>query len=360
MNPRPPGRVCPGMTRRLLTLPILAAACSGGSAPAGPVGPPPPAYDFAAVDAAIQTTVDTTDFVTGAAILLVQRGHVIHERGFGDMTVDSEVKIASASKWLTAAVVLDLVADGELSLDGPIGPHIESFRQGFWREELGEITPRMLLSQTSGFKISHPCMFTAHKTLDQCARDIASFALMVAPGQGFVYGEGQWTVAGATAEGATGRPWAELFRRALGDPLALERTFYQGGQNPILGDGAISTVREYTRFLEAIHSGGVYRGRRVLPASLVEEMLSDQVGSKPIVFSPRDPALHYGLGVWRDRAGPAGEPLAVSGPGSLGFWPFIDFERELWGVVAIPPHLVWSGGTIGEVLRLVREAVPTS
>lgn len=52
----------------------------------------------------------------------------------------------------------------------------------------------------------------------------------------------------------------------------------------------------------------MYQGRRVLPESLISEMLSDQVGSKPIIFTPRDAALHYGLGVWRDRVGPTGEP----------------------------------------------------
>lgn len=349
--------------RRVLPLLALAAACSGGSGagPTGPVGPPPPDYDFAAVDAALQATVDSIEYVTGAAILLVQRGHVIHARGFGDLTLDSEVKIASASKWLTAATLLDLVETGALQLDGPIGPHIESYRRGLWRDpSLGDITPRMLMSQTSGFRISHPCMFIATKTLDQCAMDIASFGLLGPAGQGFVYGEGQWTVAGAAAEGATGRSWAEIFRASIGAPLGMARTHYPGGQNPIPGDGAVSTVREYARFLEMIYHGGVYQGRRVLPESLVEEMLSDQVGGRPIVFSPRDPALHYGLGVWRDRVGPAGEPLAVSGPGSLGFWPWIDFERELWGVVAVPPHLTWSGETIGEVLRRVRETVPAS
>lgn len=337
----------------------LALPGCGGSGPqTGPTAPPPPERDFTPLTEAIETAIDSTPRFDSAALILIQNGHVVYERGFGGLGVDGEVRIASGAKWLTAATVLTAVDRGAIDLDAPISRYLDGFPDGFWEGERGEITPRHLLSLTSGIPISHGCLLAARQTLRECALGILSFGLLARPGTHFVYGQATFHVAGAVVEEATGRSWEEVFRRNLAAPLEMDRTAYDGETNPRLGDGAVSTVREYANFLEMVRARGAFRGRRVLSARLVDEMLREQAGDLPILHTPREPGLGYGLGVWRERVGTGGEPLRVSSPGSRGFWPWIDFDRGLVGVLAAPPHLNRTGPLVGRVLELVDQIVP--
>ncbi len=349
----------PTVCRRVVPL-LLAGAlgCSSGTTPTGPVGPAPE-YDFDPLTAAIQTALDTLPKADRAAVLLVQNGHVIYERGFGGLTVDDTLAIASASKSLTAAVVLALVDDRVVGLDVPMKRYLESVERGFWRDpRTHEITLRQMLSLTSGFGVQHPCIYRPLESLQDCAVAIGTFALAGDPGSVMAYGQSAFQVAGAVVEDASGRSWAELLERTLGTPLELEQTRYRGGDNPQLGDGAVSTVREYGRFLQMIHDGGVWRGRRILSRRLVEEMTRDQTGGVPIAYTPRPPSMRYGLGLWVESESASGEAIVLSSPGSLGFWPWIDRERNLVGVLAVPPHLSISGPIVPAVLSTVREIVP--
>lgn len=337
----------------------LAVACSGGSGgPVGPVGPAPE-YDFTPLTETIQTALDTTPKTDSAALVLMQDGHVIYERGFGGLSVDDSIPVASASKWLTAATVLTLVDDGRVGLDVPMERYLQTVKDGFWSDpRMHEITLRQLLSLTAGFTFDHPCIFRPGEDIQECALAIGTFGLAGDPGTVVVYGQGTFHVAGAVVEDATGDSWNEILERNVLRPLDLEKTAYRGLSNPQLGDGAVSTVREYARFVQMIHDGGVWRGRRVLSRRLVDEMLADQTAGATVVRTPRDPALHYGLGVWRERVSPSGDPLLVSAPGSTGFYPWIDKERGLVGVLAVPPHLSISGSIFDPVLEKIREIVP--
>ncbi|MDX1661930.1 MAG: serine hydrolase domain-containing protein [Gemmatimonadota bacterium] len=348
--------------RRLLALcllPAAALACSEGeSLPSGPVGPAPE-YDFTPLTDSIQGVLDTLPRTDRAALMLIQRGHVIYERGFGGLSVDDTLPIASSSKLLTAATVLALVDRGVLGLDVPIERYLETMQDGFWRDpRTHEITPRQLLSLTAGFGIQHPCIYRPRASLQECAVAIGTHGLVGDPGTVMSYGQSTFHVAGAVVEDATERSWAENLQRFLTDPLDMPQTRYRGDENPQLGDGAVSTVREFSHLMRMIHDGGVHRGRRVLSAGLVREMKENQTDGLPIAFTPRAPGMRYGLGIWREEVSESGEPVILSAPGSLGFWPWIDLERDLVGVLAVPPHLSISGSIVPIVLSTVEEIVP--
>lgn len=343
---------------------LAVCACSGSSGSAGPAGPvlPPPQYDFAPLTAYIRTTLDATPRATGAALVLVQDGHVIYAEGFDGVTPDSEAVIASAAKWLTAITILASVERGEIDLDDRMDEHLPS---SWWTGAAGQdkerITFRQLLSLTSGIQTHHPCIYREKKTLQTCMEDISGQQLLAPPGEAFIYSQAAFTVAGAALERATGRSWGEVFERNVAGPLGLTGTRYLGTEwdNPQLGDGGVSTVREYARIVQMIADGGVYQGRRILSGRLVDEMLRDQTVGARLVYSPRLPELRYGLGVWRDRVDPAsGDALLVSSPGSRGLIPWYDLERSLVGVLYIPPHLDITSAMWGGVWQRVREIVP--
>lgn len=342
-----------------LLLALVSAACDGASSPAGPELVVD-RYDFTRLDEAIQATVDTSRAVGGAAIVLVQGGDLVHAKGFGDLTPDSEVPIASGSKWLAAATVLALVGEGVLGLDEPIGRHLEPAGLAAAHDPaIDAVTPRQLLSQTAGFYSGNTCVGLEAFTLQGCASLVVATGLWRPPGTAFVYGSAGWQVAGAVAEVAARRSWAEIFQREIAGPLGLERTrFGTGRRNPALAHGATSTAREYARFVEMLAAGGVHRGRRVLPEALVAEMERDQTAGTETLYSPRPPTIRYGLGCWRDAIGPGGEALAVTSPGASGFFPWIDHRRDLVGVLYVPPSLETNAGTFNRALELVREIVP--
>lgn len=351
-NPLDSGAIYCSMRWLVLTL-ALVAACRSTTGPA-------PAYDFDPVTAYLAHAVDSIG-LPGAALVIEQGGRVVYAESFGTVDAESDMRMASSSKWLTAATILALVAEGRLSLDRPVGEILPWFDT----PALRTITLRHLLSNTSGvgFFIRCALEFESNprddsESLASCSQVVAAFGVSGPPGTQFRYSNPGFTVAGAVAEEVTGESWHELFASRIGDRLGMQRTDFAGGTNPRLGGGGWSTPREYVRFLRMIADGGAWQGRRVLPAALVDEMLRDQTIGAEIVFTPRTPDLRYGLGLWRDRVGPGGVALEVSSPGSTGFVPWIDLERDLVAVLYVPPDL---GGTFPlwyETQRLVREAVP--
>ncbi len=100
------------------------------------------------------------------------------------------------------------------------------------------ITPAQLLSNSSGLVGLLPdpgytpyvCQFLPAGTLQDCAASIFSTpdddADVLAPDTEFRYGGAQWQVAGAVAEVASGKPWAQLIDEIYVQPCGLETLAY--------------------------------------------------------------------------------------------------------------------------------------
>jgi CubicO group peptidase (beta-lactamase class C family) len=265
----------------------------------------------------------------GAGLLLIWKGQTVCEAYFGEYNSDTTVPIVSAAKWLSAATILTLVDDGTLSLDDVVLKYLPYFPG-----ERGAITLRELLSHTSGIDLYNDCMFQSYLTLDECARQIAAMNLLASPGTQFNYSGAAFSIAGRMAEVAAKKPWAEIFETKMAEPLALKVTTYGNSMNPMLSEGYVSsTLREYGVFLKMIAQDGISQEKRILSENSIKEMKSDQTTHAEIGYSPRDASLRYGLGIWRDLAHPDGTPIQISSPGGGGFVPWIDYDRNLIGIV---------------------------
>ena len=100
------------------------------------------------------------------------------------------------------------------------------------------ITPAQLLSNSSGLVGLFPdptyapylCQYLAAGTLQDCAASIFTTADddadIVAPDTEFRYGGAQWQVAGAVAEVASGKPWAQLIDEIYVQPCGLTTLAY--------------------------------------------------------------------------------------------------------------------------------------
>lgn len=320
---------------------VGATACSSAKGPDGPAAqlgtttPGRKPATFADVDAAMTKRV-TDDKLPGGAVLVVQKGQVVHRATYGDYQGTEVIPVASASKWLTSATIMTLVDEGKLSLDAPVGTWLPSFATG----DKSAITLRMLLSHTSGVA-TDACIFDRTTTLEACADKIAARPVTSPPGKEFNYGNAAYSVAARAAEVAGGKPFADLFAERIAAPLGMTDTRFDEGRptaNPMPAASGTTTLGDYAKFLELMLAGGTVNGRQVLSKASVDELITNQTRNKE---NPSDEAvritgiLEYGLGMWLDKTDLDGRALVASGSGSLGFYPWIDREKQAYGIVEV-------------------------
>lgn len=289
--------------------------------------------------------------------------------------------VASITKLFTATVLMALVEDGLLDLDGPIAGHLPSFATGDRRS----VTLRQLLSHVSGL----PDLLRLWTDWpDRPSRRDAVLAapLRHAPGTVFEYSCIGYIVAGFLAERVTGRPLHELVRDRVCRPLGLRETCYlppadrieriaatehqpAAGRGMVRGAvhdenswslggtagnaGLFSTGADLARFGEALSRGGELDGGRILAEATVKEMFRNQLPDGV------DPGYGQGLGFR------IGDPLfmgALAATGAVGHTGFtgvsivIDPERGLVVILLtnrVHPSREWSD--IGPVRRRVAD-----
>jgi CubicO group peptidase (beta-lactamase class C family) len=301
------------------------------------------------------------DDLPGAVDLVVRDGKVLHDASYGSYDRRTVVPIASASKWLTSAVIMTLVEEGKLSLDAPVATYLPE-----WAGDKQGVTLRRLLSHQAGVPGSAPCLGDPDMTLRECASSIADTKLEYAPGTEFRYGNAGYSVAAAVAEVAGGASFTRLFADRIATPLGMTATSFSGRDgrtdaNPVPAAGATSTMDDYARFVAMMANDGVAPdGRRVLQASSVAEIERDQVKG---LDTHDDFAVQitgfgtYGLGTWRDRADAADTTQMVSGSGSVGFYPWIDRERHAYGVLLVNDSAGGSGRAVRSSTRIVHDLI---
>jgi CubicO group peptidase (beta-lactamase class C family) len=310
------------VSRCLLVSVVLAALFGVGTAWAD-------VPDLAALDAVFERAAEA---LGGCALVLVHDGETVYAKGFGDVGPDDSIAVASAAKWISAAALLSLVREGLLELDTPLSHLLPYLADGGDPDYKAGITLRMLLSHTSGLPAVVTSLYDPTLTLAECAERLAAFPFDTQPGRVFEYADLPMQVAGRAAEVVTGKPWADVFRERISEPLEMPGTDFNvpgPTQNPSLAVGLRSSALEYSHFLAMLLAGGTFNGRQVLAPELVSEMLKDQ--TRDVAPWSRQP---YALGTWCTLDPKTGEPVGFSSPGTLGFTPWIDLNRNLGAVFA--------------------------
>lgn len=304
------------------------------------------------------------DGAPGVTLMVFRDGRLLYQLQAGE-TPDAPAPVASASKWVAAAVIMSLVDEGLLSLDQPVGEKLPAFHGA-----AGEITLRQLLSFTAG-QGGLPDAVDIRQSpaipLAASAAEVAARPLQDAPGAVFRYGGPSLQVAGALAEQVTGQTWAELFRDRLAEPLGMTHSHWthpfargmapESVRNPNLQGGLVTTAEDYARFLSMLAAGGVFEGRRVLSTKAVEEMSTPQTRHASMAYVPPGVtgALSYNLGNWCEAA-PAGAGCQVmSSPGALGTYPWIDRETGVYGLFFTRIRLPRIAPRIQDARRIIRD-----
>ncbi|GLF95087.1 serine hydrolase domain-containing protein [Streptomyces yaizuensis] len=253
-------------------------------------------------------------------------------------------RAASVTKSFVATVVLQLVAEGRLSLDDTVETWLPGLVDGNGND--GRlITLRHLLQHTGGiynwdhtevtgdtaedFERTRFDRFTPEESIAHAMRHRPDFppAAPGDPAPPWNYSNPGYLIAGMVIEKATGRPWAEEVERRIIRPLGLRDTRAPGDdpflraphartyhtfrgsdrwtdttvRNMTSADAAgalISTRRDLDRFYTAL-----LRGRLLPAAQLAEMRRTVPVGG---VIGEVMPGLGYGLGLMK-------QPLSCGG-----------------------------------------------
>lgn len=342
--------------------------------------------------------------VPGVAALAADETGVIYEGAFGKrtqgqdaaMTPDTVGWIASMTKAITSVAAMQLVEQGKLSLDEPLGALLPELAapqvlEGFandgsprLRPARRPITLRRLLSHTAGFcySIWNAEMLRYEQQagvpgIIECKDAALNLPLVFDPGERWEYGINiDW--AGKAVEAVSGQRLEAYLRANIFGPLGMndsgfvlgaaqrerlagmharnadgslavipfelpqEPEFYMGG------GGLYSTGRDYLAFLQMLLHGGSFNGARVLQPETVAEMARNQIGdltvgllTTAIPASSNDAEFFpgmvkkWGLGymITTEEAPTGRSPGSVAWAGLANTYYWLDPAKRLTGVL---------------------------
>ena len=168
--------------------------------------------------------------------LVAENGRVIYRQGFGmanmewgiPNTPDTKFRLGSITKQFTAMLTLQLVEQGKLKLDAKISDYLPDYRQDIGQK----VTIHHLLTHTSGIPsyTGLPGFFdnvsrNPYKVSD-FVKKYASGELEFEPGTKYVYNNSGYFLLGAIVERVTGKPYEQVLKENIFDPLGMKNTGY--------------------------------------------------------------------------------------------------------------------------------------
>ena len=287
----------------------------------------------AEIDQGLRQKSDTKE-IPGVVAMAASSKEVIYQGAFGKrdlskddaMTLDSVFWIASMTKAITAAAGMQLVEQGKLSLDAPIGkvlPDLASpqVMEGFdangqpkLRPAKNPITLRHLMTHTAGFcydmwngDMVKYLEKTGTPGITSCKNDALKTPIMSDPGTRWEYGSNIDFV-GKAVEAVSGKRLDAYLRDHLFAPLGMSDTAFKIGaeqrkrlvgmhargpdgalapipfeleQDPEFhmgGGGLYGTASDYIRFTRMILNKGSGSGNQVLKPETVALMAQNSIG----------------------------------------------------------------------------------
>ena len=273
--------------------------------------------------------------------LVADNGKVVYKKGFGlanmewniPNTPDTKFRLGSITKQFTATLILQLAEQGKIKLDGKLIDYLPDYR----KDTGAKVTIHNLLSHTSGIPsyTSLPGFFANVSrnpfTVDDFIKKYASGELEFEPGTKFVYSNSGYFLLGAIVEKVTGKPYAQVLKENIFDPVGMKNSGYDQW-NTIIGKratGYTNTPRGYETapYLDMsipYAAGSLYSTVEDLylwdQALYGEKILSAK--SKELMFTPNLNNYGYGFVMTKATLAPPTKlvvPVIQHGGGINGF-----------------------------------------
>ncbi len=170
------------------------------------------------------------------SVLVAEKGKVIYKKGFGMANMewaipnqpDTKFRIGSVTKQFTATLVLQLVEEGKIKLDGHLSDYLPDYR----KDTGDKITIHQLLNHTSGIPsyTGRPNFFAEVSrnpySVTDFVKKFASGDLEFEPGSKYSYNNSGYFLLGAIIEKVTGKSYETVLKERILEPLAMTNTGY--------------------------------------------------------------------------------------------------------------------------------------
>lgn len=264
---------------------------------------------------AIDTSIDTylKDIPFSGTVLVARKGEIIHHQAYGMSNYEKKTPnqtgtifpIASVTKPLTAAIIMQLVEEEKLSLDSRLSKFVS---------HPFPIDPTIadLLHHTSGLNLYSD--FTKHDTDRSQPLSADVFHRLMTPAtkpdepSGFQYNNGNYMLLGQVIEAVTQKTYQEYFAQKLFHPAKMQHTtFIQQTQcSTFHAHGYLKTDQGLSK-APSIHGSWLGCGAGIastaqglyqyIQAYLKEEIVN--ASTKQQMLEPT--AYNYGLGWTLDK-----------------------------------------------------------
>ncbi len=296
--------------------------------------------------------------VPGVGVGIVVKDKLVLAKGYGyrdyerklPVTPNTLFQIASNTKLFTVTAVGMLVEEKKLDWDKPIRDYVPAIR--FYNEQLNNtVTIRDMLAHRTGISrhdmIWYKSDFTRKELFDRLKYLEPSQPLR----QGFLYNNMMYAAAGYIVELLSQRTWEDFVRERIFQPLEMKSTvftvkemeqqsdhavpynekqdttllyripFYEEAQGVGPAGSIISNLQDMSRWLMALMNEGRYKGKQVIPASVIKATLELSVALSNGSLEDRGymELLNPAYGMGRSYVSYRGHYLAYHGGDIDGF-----------------------------------------
>jgi CubicO group peptidase (beta-lactamase class C family) len=167
------------------------------------------------------------------AVLVVQKGKIIYEKGFGYRNAETKVpndvnsifQIGSITKQITAAVIMQLQQEGKLSVQDKLSKYFSGFANG------DKITIENLLTHTSGIHnytddtvLVGNSNVTKHYGQEEMIKIFQSYPSDFEPGTKWNYSNSGYSLLGYIIEKIEKKPYEKVVRERIFQPLGMKNS----------------------------------------------------------------------------------------------------------------------------------------
>jgi CubicO group peptidase (beta-lactamase class C family) len=274
------------------------------------------------------------------AVLVAENGKVIFKKGYGmanmewniPVETDTKFRLGSITKQFTSMLILQLVQEGKIKLDGKLTDYLPDYR----KDTGDRVTITHLLNHTSGIPsyTGLPNFFRDISrnpySVSDFVKKYASGELEFEPGSKFRYNNSGYFLLGAIVERVTGKRYEEALKERILDPVGMKNTGYDHHAT-ILTKRAAGYEKRPAGFVNAPYldmslpyaAGSLYSTVEDLylwdQSLYTEKLLSSQL--KEMMYKPGMNNYAYGWVVRNAPAGGDGPPVMIieHGGGINGF-----------------------------------------
>ena len=282
-------------------------------------------------------------------VMLWNKDSMLYKKEMGEFNSKTQAPIASCSKWLTAALVMQFVDEGKLSLDDKVVKYLPEFEKYFKKY----ITVRLCLSHMTGIADEGGLIkrLLQRRKFASLAEEVDGFAareIRANASADFWYGNIGLNIAGRILEVISKKKFDLLIKQKLFNPLGMKKTTFSTINNSPVNPsgGAKSTAEDYMQFLQMLLNKGKYKGQQILSEESVKLMMQVQTTPEIIKYAPKAAeGFNYALGSWvvESPHPTSSQGGGITGtfacPGLFGTWPMIDYCKGYAYIVFVKNFL---------------------